>query len=121
MIRLIGILTILISFSAKAERTAICSMYYASDVKKIVEASGQFDKFKHCGVSCLLALRCPSADVLQIGILKELADVFGPGNAEWDDLEADYAGVKLVTSKKAKTDKECLSQCHQAYPEGSCR
>ena len=121
MIRLITLLSTLLSFSAYAENKAICSLYYASDVKKIVESSGHFDKFKHCGVSCLLALRCPSADVLSIGILKELADTVGPGNAEWDDLEADYAGVRLVTSKKARTDKECLSLCHQIYPEGSCR
>lgn len=121
MIRILVIFSIFFSFSAQADKKAICSLYYASDVKKIVESKGHFDKFKHCGVSCLLTLRCPSVDVLQIGIFKELADVFGPGNAEWDDLEADYKGVKLVTSKKANNDQECLTQCHQIYPEGSCR
>lgn len=121
MIRIVLILSLLFSFSAQAEKKAICSLYYAKEVRKIVESSGHFDKFKHCGVSCLLTLRCPSVDVLQIGIFKELADIVGPGNAEWLDLEADYKGVRLVTSKKAKNDQECLSQCHQIYPEGSCR
>jgi len=102
------------------EALIICPMYYYSSVKKTVEAQGQFDKYKHCAVSCMLTLRCPAVDVLELGILKELADTVGPGNAEVADLKADYFGVSLATRHKAKTDKSCMLQCHLKYPENSC-
>jgi hypothetical protein len=123
MFKLLSLLCLFSSFVVLAEEKQaipICSMLYASSVKKIVEANGTFDKFKHCSVSCMLTLRCPAIDVLEIGILKELADVVGPGNAEMDDLRADYAGVDLVVSKKARTDRNCMDQCHSLYPEGTC-
>jgi hypothetical protein len=69
----------------------------------------------------MLALRCPPNDVLEIGILKELADVFGQGNAEMDDLEADYKGVYLVMQKKAKSDDTCKQQCDKIYPRNKCQ
>ncbi len=101
------------------EQLIICPALYYTSVKKVVEANGSYDKFKHCAVSCLLTIRCPAADVLELGIIKELADVVGPGNAEMADLEADYHGVKLGSIFKA-SDHSCLSQCHKAYPENSC-
>jgi len=112
-----------LSFSAFAEEEEliICPLIYASSVKKIVEANGSYDKFKHCAVSCLLTLRCPAVDVMEIGILKELADMVGPGNAEMADLKADYDGVALAVKGKAKTDKACLAQCHNLYPQNSCQ
>jgi len=123
MFKLLLFLSLFVCFAVQAEEkqaVPICSMYYASAVKKIAEANGKFDKFKHCSVSCMLTLRCPAVDVLEIGILKELADVVGPGNAEMADLRADYAGVDLAVSKKAKTDQTCMDKCHGLYPEGSC-
>lgn len=101
------------------EQLILCPALYYSSVKKVVEASGSYDKFKHCAVSCLLTIRCPAADVLELGIIKELADVVGPGNAEMEDLQADYKGVKLGSTFMA-SDKSCLTQCHIAYPENSC-
>ena len=124
VMRKIAILILFTLFSlnsiAKEENTAmICSALNYKKVKAKVEAEGSYDKFKHCAVSCLLALRCPTVEVMQLGILKELADIFGPGNAEWDDLKADADGVNLVTSKKAKTDKECFQGCHGLHPRSS--
>jgi hypothetical protein len=114
------LLTLIFSSSLMAkEQLILCPALYYSSVKKTVEASGSYDKFKHCAVSCLLTLRCPAADVLELGIIKELADVVGPGNAEMADLEADYHGVKLGSILKA-SDQSCLTQCHLAYPENSC-
>lgn len=98
----------------------VCSIVFYSKVKKIVESKGDFDKYKHCAVSCLLALRCPAKEVMHLGILKEGLDLIGPGNAEMDDLKADFTGVGFVTKKKVKTDEECIQQCHQVYPELSC-
>jgi hypothetical protein len=99
----------------------ICSALFVSSVKTKAEKMGGYDKFKHCAVSCMLALRCPASDVLEIGILKELADVFGPGNAEMDDLEADFKGVELVLQKKAINDDQCSSKCDKIYPRNSCK
>jgi hypothetical protein len=108
--------------SAKVDKKAIpiCSLYYLSEVKAKAIANGNFDKYKHCAVSCMLALRCHSSDVLEIGILKELADVVGPGNAEMADLRADYKGVEIAVRKEATTDKKCIDVCHATYPENSC-
>lgn len=122
MIKLFALLIIFTATNVYAEQAVIvCPTFYYSSVKKTVEANGAHDKFKHCAVSCLLALRCPAVDVLELGILKELLDVVGPGNAEMNDLRADYHGVGLVTSLKAKTDKACISYCHKQYPENSCQ
>lgn len=109
------------SFQAHAESMLICSTLHYSEVKKKVETEGSYDKFKHCAVSCLLSLRCSPVEVMQLGVLKELGDILGPGNAEWEDLEADANGVKLVTSKKAKTDKQCFQGCHKLHsPTKNC-
>jgi len=122
MIKLFTLLAVLLASNLYAKEAVIlCPTFYYSSVKKTVEANGAHDKFKHCAVSCLLALRCPAVDVLELGILKELADMMGPGNSEMDDLKADYYGVALVTSLKAKSDKACISQCHTLYPENSCQ
>lgn len=122
MLKKLLVLLLLTSFNLSAKDEAVvCPMIYYSKVKTIVEKEGSFDKYKHCAVSCLLTLRCPAVDVLQIGVLKELLDVVGPGQAEMEDLEADYEGVALVTRKKVKTDKACISACHKLYPQNACR
>ncbi len=99
----------------------ICSALFVSSVKTKAEKMGGYDKFKHCAVSCMLTLRCPASDVLEIGILKELADVFGPGNAEMDDLEADFKGVELVLQKKATSDDVGSTNYDKIYPRHSCK
>ena len=114
------LLSILFSFSLKANDSAelmVCPLLYYSSVKKMVEENGSFDKYKHCAVSCALTLRCPATDVLELGLLKELVDVVGPGNAELNDLKADYEGVALASTSRAKTDRECINKCHKIYPE----
>lgn len=122
MHRFIPVVLILISFNLHAKQKAvICPMVYYNSVKRNVEASGSYDKFKHCAVSCLLALRCSGVDVLQVGILKELMDLAGPGNADMRDLKADYEGVELVMRNQAANDNSCLESCHRLYPENSCK
>ncbi len=113
--------SIFISGQLYAAPTLICSTLNYSKVKAKVEAEGSYDKFKHCAVSCLLALRCPATEVLELGVIKEIADIFTPGDADLDDLQADYDGVKLVTSKKAKTDKACFDGCHKLHSQSNCR
>jgi hypothetical protein len=111
-----------ISFADSNKKSfPICSTYYLSSIKTKAEKMGAYDKFKHCAVSCMLALRCPASDVLEIGILKELADLVGPGNAEMEDLQADFLGVEIVLNSKAKTDENCKTQCDKIYPRNKCQ
>lgn len=109
------ILLLFCSTQAFAEKILVCTVLHYSEVKKKVETEGSFDKYKHCAVSCLLTLRCSATEVMQLGVIKELADIVGPGNAEWDDLKADADGIRLVTTKKAKTDKQCIDQCKKIH------
>lgn len=94
----------------------ICSLWYLSSAKKYAEAqSNPRDKFKHCTLSCYLSLRCPSTEVWNLGLAKEFVDVFGPGNAEMADLEADMKGI--IYSYEVDTDKGCVNACNEAYPK----
>lgn len=95
--------------------SAFCSLWYGNEVKKIAENHGDFDKFKHCAVSCLLTLRCPWIDVAQAGILKEFADILGAGNPEIGDLKANRDGIMLVLNGNSKTDDECIHQCQELH------
>jgi hypothetical protein len=121
MIKLFTLATLLLSvssFAAEDEKELIlCPLFYLKEVKKTVEENGDFDKYKHCAVSCMLTLRCSPVDVMEIGFYKEFADVFGPGNAEMADLKADYYGISLVTSKDANSDSTCIQQCKAKFKE----
>lgn len=93
----------------------VCSIKNSKPVIAIAQRHSTFDKNRHCSVSCMLSLRCNLDEVMIIGILKEIKDVFGPGNAERADLIADKYGVDLVRHQRARTDKECLEQCDLRY------
>lgn len=100
---------------AKAERKMIiCPLYYANSLKKKLPAKTT-DKFKHCALSCQLALRCSAVDTMNLGILKEVWDLVSPGNAEWKDIEADAKGIRFAITKQAVTDKECNNKCNNIY------
>ena len=93
----------------------ICSLKNSKAVIAIAERHSTLDKNRHCTVSCMLSLRCNSNEVMIVGILKEIKDVFGPGNAERADLIADKYGIDLVRHDRARTDSECLDQCDLRY------
>lgn len=93
----------------------ICSIKNAKIVIPMAERHSTNDKNRHCSVSCMLSLRCQREEVMILGILKELKDVFGPGNAERDDLIADKYGIDLVKHGRARTDLECFEQCDLRY------
>lgn len=108
----------LISFNALAKPSPdklICSMKHSKAVVAVAERHSTYDKNRHCTVSCMLGLRCNLNEVMLAGILKELQDVFGPGNAERSDLIADKYGIDLVRHKRATVDSECLDQCDLRY------
>jgi hypothetical protein len=74
------------------------------------------DKNRHCAVSCILTFRCFSTDVLAIGIAKEIYDMFTPGDADFKDIQADYRGIRLVLSGRARDKRDCYQQCDSHYP-----
>ena len=122
MVKYLLLLAIMLPTITHAEDEAIvCPLFFYSDVKKIAEARDSYDKFKHCAVSCMLTLRCPAYDVVQVGLLKEGLDYLGYGTPEAADMEANMDGVRLVTRKKVKTDKACLDSCQKLHQPNSCQ
>lgn len=81
----------------------------------IASEHSEYDKNRHCTVSCMLALKCNDQEVMMVGLLKEIQDVFGPGEADSEDLKADAFGISLVSSSAAKTDSQCLTTCDLYY------
>lgn len=98
-----------------AKKKLICSRADIDKAIKVATSHSQNDKNRHCSVSCLLTLKCNSNYVLGLGIAKEIKDATGKGNAEWADFEADRMGIALVLSKRALSNRECLSQCDLYY------
>ena len=103
--------------SAHADAPEIlCSLLNAKRVKAIAISHSTFDKNRHCTVSCMLSLKCGPTEAMTMGILKEIQDLFGPGDADMDDLAADALGVDLAFTRRARKDSQCLEQCDLYYP-----
>jgi hypothetical protein len=113
---------ILLNFSfaeTRREKIVRCSLKHIPAAQAWINEQyyNSYDKFKHCAVSCYLDLRCPRGQVGLVGILKEVKDAFGPGNAELADIKADFYGLKLVRKKLASTDEDCARKCDEKYPK----
>ncbi len=102
--------------SAHASTEFVCSIFQAQKIYKDLGRQNISDKTKHCVLSCHMALRCPSFEVWNLGVLKEIYDLLGGGNAEWADLQADRDGIVLATSRRARTTAECYRECREIYP-----
>jgi len=87
-------------------------MKYAKETAKHYQSVKANDKWKHCVVSCKVAKMCGSAFAGLVGVGKEVQDIFGPGNAEWGDLQADYAGIALAENCPSK---QCEDSCSAKY------
>ena len=101
------------AFSAPA--ALLCTWWQADEVLAIARKHSSNDKNNHCSVSCMLAVRCSRPESAIGGFLKEIKDVFGPGNAEMSDLRANRVGLGIVTGGRASNDNECLEQCSNYY------
>lgn len=111
---LILLMTVSLSASAKPKKL-FCAYRNAKIVVPIAERHSTFDKNRHCTVSCMLALRCNDVEVLVAGYLKEFEDVFGPGDADGQDIIANKYGISIVRNNRADVDRECLEQCDLRY------
>jgi hypothetical protein len=65
----------------------------------------------HCLAAGLIALHCSAAEARLASYGKEIVDIFGPGNAEWRDLNADRQGIACARS--ATTDAGLFECCEQ--------
>lgn len=97
-------------------QVGLCSAYYARRLKSEVDKPLANDKWKHCSLSCMMALRCGGQDSFIVGVLKELADLVTPGTADWEDLRADADGVTLAVLRIARSDEACKKHCADIYP-----
>ena len=57
---------------------------------------GLSDARRHCLAAAVIAERCGAGTALLAGQMKELADVFGPGDASRRDLAANAAGRRCA-------------------------
>ena len=62
------------------------------------------DKRLHCLVSAQIARQCSVSEAYLAGIGKELRDLFGRGDAEWADWQADRAGVSCGRMQGSDVD-----------------
>lgn len=117
MKNIISFCLLFVSFStvALASPELICSLMNSKRVIAIAQTHSTYDKNRHCSVSCMLALKCNDQEVMLIGLLKEIKDFFGPGEADQEDLKADAFGISLAAKHAAITDDQCLSQCDLYY------
>jgi hypothetical protein len=94
----------------------LCSMLNLKRVTEIAQDHSGYDKFLHCAVSCMLAVKCPIAEVVSVGVMKEIKDMFGDGEADLRDIRANLWGINQVIRGHARTDRQCLQRCELRYP-----
>lgn len=117
MISMFIIFSLLLSLSspAHAEAKFICSALVGRDFYRELKPMQISDKTKHCALSCYLGLRCGSLESFHVGVIKEIMDLFGAGQAEWADLRANQQGITLARSRRARNQAQCLSECKLIY------
>ena len=107
---------------ALSEKGMKCSVISANNSKS--HFSSKFfarDKFKHCGISCVMANECGPLSSLALGVSKELYDIFGPGEAELTDLIANMMGIKFYSLGLGRDHNTCKLACLSVYPSISPR
>lgn len=66
------------------------------------------DAQAHCLAAGLIARYCSVTEASLASIGKELQDLFGHGDAEWRDLQADRRGIRCARQTR---DSEGLTDC----------
>jgi hypothetical protein len=67
------------------------------------------DNKAHCLASGLIARYCSIPESYLAGVGKEVRDLLGPGDAQWRDLKADWAGVDCA--RQAESDAALATCC----------
>jgi hypothetical protein len=93
------------------EELPLCAMAVGYKKYRPIARMNKIDKFKHCALSCQIALKCSARQTEQLGKLKEIWDAMGNGTPDENDLKANMIGIKFAKSGQAKNDTECLGVC----------
>ncbi len=107
--------SLLFSLNVHAEQKFICSAIVGKNFYQELKPLAVSDKTKHCALSCYLALRCGSLESFHVGVIKEIFDLLGAGNAEIADLRANQQGITLARARRARNQSQCLSECKTIY------
>ena len=99
------------------QKIPVCGALVAYEYMDEVKAPSKSDKYKHCSISCVMALYCGPIDSLEVGILKEVRDAMGFGDPDIEDLKADLRGIKMgVKLGPFQERKECYQACGALFP-----
>ena len=71
-----------------------------------------YDKRLHCLASAQIAQQCSVLEAYMAGIGKEVSDMFGNGDPEWADWQADRVGVSCGRKQQGVENIEacCMAQ-----------
>ena len=67
------------------------------------------DKPAHCLASGLIARHCSIGEAYMAGAGTEILDLFGHGDAEWSDWQADRRGI--ACARRASSDEQVAECC----------
>ena len=88
-------------------------------VRDTLPAAGLPDKRAHCLAAGLIARYCSVGEAYIAGAGKELLDLFGGGDAQWSDRQADRVGIRCASA--AISDEQVAACCaaHEPAPDDS--
>lgn len=92
-------------YEPRAARSSLGCMRNALEAQRPLPEQ---DSQAHCLAAGLIARHCSITEAWLASVAKEVADLFGPGNAEWRDLDADGRGIRCARSA---TDDASLRAC----------
>ena len=108
--RYLLILLFLLSVNTYAKPRLFCSLKQAG-LAHLSFKNYPFnsDKHKHCTYSCFIAYKCGAIQSFHAGLLKEVIDIFTPGDADLKDLQANMKGIKI--SNEVEFQEDCGDIC----------
>lgn len=90
---------------SRAAKSSLSCMQHIRDEKLPPRID---DDMKHCVAAGLIARYCSRSEAWMASYGKELKDLFGPGDAQWRDIQADRRGIGCARSASSDAD---VQQC----------
>ena len=115
--RLLVILLLTLPAFAQAsdEKITPCAIKNGRAMAKELNEKPLLHKIKHCTLTCVVTQQCSQYSARSLGYVKEILDLMGMGNAEWDDLVANELGIQFAITDRARNKLECYEQCQLHY------
>ena len=111
------LLALILGSSSFAETNTVCVIRTIKQYRPQIDLPQRLDKFKHCALSCILAIQCGPAESWVMGVGKEIADLFDGGDPDVKDLRADHIGIQMVRRGYARDLQACSTQCLRIFPD----